>query len=78
MGDNAVFGGGKDSGGNECLLSIPKRFSCWICSAHNFIRKGIYKSMKILIVDGDQTSAKLLDGYLKMYGECHIAKRDRN
>ena len=30
--------------------------------------------MKILIVDDDQTSAKLLDGYLKMYGECHIAE----
>ena len=30
--------------------------------------------MKILIVDDDQTSAKLLDSYLKMYGECHIAE----
>jgi two-component system, chemotaxis family, chemotaxis protein CheY len=30
--------------------------------------------MKILIVDDDKTSAKLLDGYLKMYGECHIAE----
>lgn len=30
--------------------------------------------MKILIVDDDKTSAKLLDGFLKMYGECHIAE----
>ena len=30
--------------------------------------------MKILIVDDDQTSAKLLNGFLKMYGECHIAE----
>jgi two-component system chemotaxis response regulator CheY len=30
--------------------------------------------MKILIVDDDQTSAKLLVGFLKMYGECHIAE----
>ena len=30
--------------------------------------------MKILIVDDDQTSAKLLDSYLKIYGECHIAE----
>jgi two-component system chemotaxis response regulator CheY len=29
--------------------------------------------MKILIVDDDQTSAKLLNSYLKMYGDCHIA-----
>lgn len=31
-------------------------------------------SMKILIVDDDQASAKLLSGFLKMYGECHIAE----
>jgi two-component system, chemotaxis family, chemotaxis protein CheY len=30
--------------------------------------------MKILIVDDDKTSSKLLHGYLKMYGECHIAE----
>lgn len=30
--------------------------------------------MKILIVDDDQTSGKLLHSYLKMYGECHVAE----
>lgn len=30
--------------------------------------------MKILIVDDDQVSAKLLQSFLKMYGECHLAE----